>query len=136
METRIVYQRVVSTTIYGSIKIERKNQIWDILLKTELEKNPNSVINDVIKYKKNNFLIHHFRIPNNVRRLVIQTIVKYGTENDWFFLLERAKNLPINAEKMLILRSLTTSNDFNLLKMYIFILKKFVKNLKLIKFVS
>lgn len=50
--------------------------------------------------------------------LVLQTVIKYGSEEDWFYLLDKARNLTTNTERFLILRALASTKDFNLLKMF------------------
>ena len=48
---------------------------------------------------------------------MLATVVKYGSEEDWFYLLGKAQNMTKNDDRMGILKALASTRDFNLLKM-------------------
>jgi hypothetical protein len=57
------------------------------------------------------------RIPANFKTIVLQTIARYGNESDWFDLFNKAKSLSSFKERMIILKALTHTQEYNLLKL-------------------
>ncbi|CAF0815629.1 unnamed protein product [Brachionus calyciflorus] len=55
-------------------------------------------------------------IPANFKGIVYQTIAKFGNDSTWFQMLEIAKKTSDNTEKLRILRALTSTQNYNLLK--------------------
>ena len=43
--------------------------------------------------------------------------MKYGTEDDWYYLFEKAKSALSNSEQVRMFRALASTRDYNLLKL-------------------
>ena len=57
------------------------------------------------------------RIPPNFKNVVYQTVITYGSENDYNQLFDIALKTVDNAEKLRMLRGLAASKDYALLKL-------------------
>jgi hypothetical protein len=58
-----------------------------------------------------------FRIPSNFKSVVYQTAIKYGSEDDWYYLFEKAKVTSSNSEQVRMFTALASTRDYNLLKL-------------------
>ena len=56
-------------------------------------------------------------IPNNFKQIVYETVIKYGNENNWFELYNMSMREQSPSERLRMLRSLTASRDYNLLRL-------------------
>ena len=68
-------------------------------------------------------IVVSIRIPSNFKAIILQTVVKYGNESDWFHLFNTAKMTLVLKDRMLILRALTQTRDYNLLKLYVYMVQ-------------
>ncbi len=57
------------------------------------------------------------RVPPNFKATVYATKIKYGSEQDWWDLYERSLVETSNPEKLRMLRALTASQSYALLKL-------------------
>ena len=56
-------------------------------------------------------------LPNNFQNIVLKTRVKYGSEKDWFDILEVAKKTNTLTAKLNYLSMLAFTRDINLVKL-------------------
>ena len=56
-------------------------------------------------------------LPANFKGVIYQTVITFGDKNDWHNLYNIAMETTNAAEKLRILRSLTSSKDYELLKL-------------------
>jgi hypothetical protein len=56
------------------------------------------------------------RLPVNFKGIIYSTVIKYGTEDDWFMMFDKAINTSENAEKLRLLRGLAASRDLNIIR--------------------
>jgi hypothetical protein len=56
-------------------------------------------------------------MPANFKVIILQTIARYGNESDWFDLFNIARNLSSFKERMIILKALTHTREYSLLKL-------------------
>ena len=108
VEIKTVLKKVECFIIHGYITINRK--LISSLLNFSLSESFNQFL-----WLFNFFSC--FSIPNNFRKIVFQTVIKYGNETDWFHMLEKAKSSLTNSEKMTFLKSLSYTKNYDLLKL-------------------
>lgn len=58
-------------------------------------------------------------IPNNFKAIVYNTAIKYGSEDDWYFLFEKAKVEQSAAEQIRMFRALAQTKEYCLLKYFL-----------------
>jgi hypothetical protein len=58
-----------------------------------------------------------YRIPANFKVVVYQTAIKYGTEDDWYFLFNKAIVTSSSAEQVRMFRACASTREFYLLKL-------------------
>ncbi|CAF0929907.1 unnamed protein product, partial [Brachionus calyciflorus] len=56
-------------------------------------------------------------IPNDLRRTVLNTIAQYGSENEWFYMLEKAKNSKSYDTRIEIFKALTNTKEISQLNL-------------------
>jgi hypothetical protein len=64
-----------------------------------------------------------FRIPNSFKNIILITVVKNGNESEWFRLFEKAQGSASFTERLNILKALSRTRDYNLLKLYFSLFK-------------
>lgn len=55
-------------------------------------------------------------MPTNFKNVIYQTVIAFGTEEDFKVLYDIAMKTTDNSEKLRMLRGLAASRDYNLLK--------------------
>lgn len=60
---------------------------------------------------------YHLSIPVNFKQTVYETTSKYGTEDDWNFLYNKAIATTSNTEQVRMFRALANTKEFCLLKL-------------------
>ena len=56
-------------------------------------------------------------LPKNVKGVILATKIKYGSEETWFELFERAKKTQSTDERLSYIVALISTNNINLLKL-------------------
>ena len=57
------------------------------------------------------------RIANNLKDIVYQTVIKFGSKEEWYQLLNVAIKTNTETEKLKMIRDLTHSQDTSLLRL-------------------
>ena len=63
------------------------------------------------------FINNLYSIPANFKVTVYQTAIKFGSEDDWYFLFEKAKITASSAEQVRLFRALASTREYYLLKL-------------------
>ena len=61
--------------------------------------------------------LNKFRIPNNFKDIVFQTLIKHGNERDWLELYDISLKSNSPSERLTIHLALTQTQNYNLLKL-------------------
>lgn len=61
-------------------------------------------------------LILLISLPTNFKNVIYQTVIAFGTEDDFKVMYDIAMKTTDNSEKLRMLRGLAASRDYNLLK--------------------
>ena len=59
-------------------------------------------------------------LPSNFKSVIYQTVITFGDKNEWYELYNIALKTTNTAEKLRMMRALTTTKDYELLKLYNF----------------
>ena len=59
-------------------------------------------------------------LPSNFKSVIYQTVITFGDKNEWYELYNIALKTTNTAEKLRMLRALTSTKDYELLKLYNF----------------
>jgi hypothetical protein len=59
-------------------------------------------------------------LPSNFKSVIYQTVITFGDKNEWYELYNIALKTANTAEKLRMLRALTSTKDYELLKLYNF----------------
>ena len=59
-------------------------------------------------------------LPSNFKSVIYQTVITFGDKNEWYELYNIALKTTNTAEKLRMLRALTSTKEYELLKLYNF----------------